>query len=72
MSVIFTYRHRNLFSDERTGTSARTVVAQGCVRRRKQEDTKGGRRAQSSVYDGGEGHVLMEVRVLRVSVPAAH
>lgn len=72
MSVIFTYRHRNLFSDEWTGSSARTVVAQDSVRRRKRGHKKGQRRAQSSVYDGGEGHVLMEVRVLRVSVPAAH
>lgn len=41
MSVIFTYRHRNLFSDEQTGSSARAVVAQDCVRRKKEEDTDG-------------------------------
>lgn len=53
MSVIFTYRHRNLFSDERTGSSARTVVAQDCVRRRKPEDTKGGLSLQSMMEEKG-------------------
>lgn len=42
MSVIFTYRHRNLFSDEQTA-GACTLVAQDCVRKRKEEDTEGSR-----------------------------